>query len=126
MEKPTVVPEDLLELVLKNVLNVSDVIRTAKLSEILDSYADKQNNDVYTIQNTENKQARGVVLDLDYFLELIFIKRLVEESADAIVDQAALEQFKQAAAVKLEEAVEQLKHNVDDFADIMKIAEIEL
>lgn len=61
MEKPTGVPLDLLDPILKNVINVSEVSRTEKLSEILDSYANKQNNDIYTIQNTDNKQARGVL-----------------------------------------------------------------
>lgn len=126
MEKPTGVPLDLLDPILKNVINVSEVSRTEKLSEILDSYANKQNNDIYTIQNTDNKQARGIVVDLDYFLELIYIKRLVEESAAVSVDPAALDSFKRTATAKVDEAADKLEPTHDDLADIMKIAEIEL
>ncbi|MEK3725568.1 hypothetical protein [Paenibacillus sp. FSL H8-0034] len=126
MEKPTGVPLDLLDPILKNVINVSEVSRTEKLSEILDSYANKQNNDIYTIQNTDNKQARGIVVDLDYFLELIYFKRLVEESAAVSVDTAALDSFKKTATAKVDEAADKLEPTHDDLADIMKIAEIEL
>ncbi|SFL68317.1 hypothetical protein SAMN03159341_108205 [Paenibacillus sp. 1_12] len=126
MEKPTGVPQDLLELILKNVITVSEVTRTEKLSEILDSYANKQNNDIYTLQNADNKQARGIVVDLDYFLELIYIKRLVEESEHVSVDPAALDNFKQTVTAKVDEEAEKLVPAHDDLADIMKIAEIEL
>ncbi|WP_240414951.1 hypothetical protein [Paenibacillus periandrae] len=126
MEKPTGVPLDLLNPILKNLINVSEVSRTEKLSEILDSYANKQNNDIYTIQNTGNKQARGIVVDLDYFLELIYIRRLVEESDAVSVDPAALDSFKKTAIAKVDEAADNLEPTHDDLADILKIAEIEL
>ncbi|NHN33052.1 hypothetical protein [Paenibacillus agricola] len=126
MEKPTAVPADLLELIAENMIDVFDFNQTNKLSEILDSYANKTSSDVYTIQNPQKRQARGVILDLDYFFELIFIKRLAEQAENFQVDTAALDSFKQKATSKLDEAAEQLSQNDDDFADIMKIAEIEL
>jgi hypothetical protein len=125
MDKPITLTLDILQFIQQNVLNVSEITRTTKLTEILDSYTDKKSEEVYIIQNTRNKGARGVFLDLDYFAELIAIKQLVEESADLIVERTAHDRIHKTAGIGLDTAIARLELNDEDVADIMKMAEIE-
>jgi hypothetical protein len=125
MDKPITLTLDILQFIQQNVLNVSEITRTTKLTEILDSYTDKKSEEVYIIQNTRNKGARGVFLDLDYFAELIAIKQLVEESADLIVERTARDRIHKTAGIGLDTAIARLELNDEDVADIMKMAEIE-
>lgn len=41
MDKPFPITLDILNFIQKNVLNVSEITRTTRLTEILDSYADR-------------------------------------------------------------------------------------
>lgn len=124
MDKTYLVTPDMLNFIQKNVLNVSEITRTTKLTEILDSYADHKSNEVFIIQNTRKKNSRGVFLDLEYFTELITIKQLVEESADLLVEQVALERKSRVASVGLEAAVNRLGLSEQDLLDIMHLAEL--
>lgn len=92
---------------LKNqVLTVTDITRSTKLTEILDSYAAKlPSEDVFVVQNTRNKDAQAVIADLEYFQELLMYKEAVEQSIDEITYQVALERKDNPAEIDLAQVI---------------------
>ncbi len=54
------------QLVKESVLSVSELTRSKKLAEILNSYAESCSRDIYIVRNSKNKQARAAIADLDY------------------------------------------------------------
>ena len=116
---------DIIHFIQNNVLNVSEVTRTTKLSEILDSYAENKSHEIYVIQNTRNKKSRGVFMDLEYFTELLTIKNLVDQSADDIVEHMALQRVRKTADKDLRNVGSKLDLSDRDIADIIKLAELD-
>lgn len=98
---------DTIQFVKESVLTISDLTRTKKLTEILNSYAESHNRDVYIVQNSKNKNARAAVVDLDYFQELLQYK----EAVDAAVDEIAQQRMNDPANISLDEIIHE--HGLD-------------
>lgn len=89
------------------VLTVTDVTRTKKLTEILDIYAEEEpSEEIFVVQNTRNKNAQAVIADLDYFQELLEIREKVEEASDELMYQVALERKNEKADIDLAQVIE--------------------
>ncbi len=72
---------DLLKFVKKNILSVTELTRSTKLTEILNSYAaTEKNTEIYIVQNNKVKNAQAVIIDLKYFEELLACKEAIENS----------------------------------------------
>lgn len=97
------VTTDTLNFVQNHVLNVTDLVRTKKLSEILDQYADTKSTEVFIVQNDKKRNAKGVILDLEYFTELLHYKEAVEEAIDDYMIQVATERKGDLANLTLDE-----------------------
>lgn len=73
----------------ENVLNVTDLTRSNKLSEILDRFSDGISEDVFVIQNGKKKNSQAVILDIDYFEQLLQFKEIIEEALDQVAFEEA-------------------------------------
>jgi len=109
---------DTIRFVKESVLTISDLTRTKKLTEILNSYAQSNNRDVYIVQNSKNKNARAAVVDLDYFQELLQYKEAVDDAIDEIMDEIAQQRMNDPANISLDEIIHE--HGLD----VKKILEL--
>jgi len=99
------VTTDTLEFVQAHVLNVTDLVRTKKLSQILDSYADTKNTEIYIVQNDKRRNAKAVIVDLEYFEELLRYKETVEQVMDEEMVRVAVERKDDVADIPLEQVI---------------------
>ena len=114
-----------LEFVQNHVLNVTDLVRTKKLSQILDSYADTVSTDIYVIQNDKKRNARGVIVDFEYFQDLLRYREAVELAIDEQVERLALERRNEQASVSLEELLRNEDISIDDIRKEMLGLDVE-
>ncbi|HUC93779.1 MAG TPA: hypothetical protein VMS09_17485 [Paenibacillus sp.] len=93
---------EMLAFIKNQVLTVTDITRSTKLTEILDSYAAKlPSEEVFVVQNTRNKDAQAVIADLEYFQELLMYKEAVEQAIDEIMYRVASERKDNPAEIDL-------------------------
>jgi hypothetical protein len=102
---------DTIQFVKESVLTISDLTRTKKLTEILNSYAENHSRDVYIVQNSKNKNARAAVVDIDYFQELLQYKEAVDDAVDEIMDEIARQRINDQADINLDEIIN--SHGLD-------------
>ena len=114
---------DTIRFIQENVLNVADLARTTKLTEILDRYADRKSTEAYVIQNGRTRNAKGVLIDLEYFEELLLYKEAIEEAMDQIVYKVALDRKDASADISLEQAIQELDFDSQDLDDVIKLVE---
>ena len=118
------VTSDTLEFIQDNVLNVTELVRTKKLTQILDQFADVKSTDIYVVQNDKKRNARGVIVDFEYFQELLRYKEAVDAAIDEHMEQVALSRINNPVDVPLEEV---LKSEDISFEEIRyRMNEIEL
>jgi hypothetical protein len=111
---------DTIQFVKESVLSVSDLTRTKKLTEILNSYAESHSRDIYIVQNSKNKQARAAIADLDYLQDLLRYKEAVDAATDEVMYELALERKNDETDVGLEQVIK--RFNLDE-ERILKLAE---
>jgi hypothetical protein len=111
---------DTIQFVKESVLSVSDLTRTKKLTEILNSYAESHSRDIYIVQNSKNKQARAAIADLDYLQELLRYKEAVDAATDEVMYELALERKNDETDVGLEQVIK--RFNLDE-ERILKMTE---
>ncbi len=108
-----------------NVLNISELTRTKKLTEILDQFAEGKSQEVYVIQNSKNRNAQGVLIDLEFFQELLMFRQWFEEAHDAVVYQMALERKDEEATISMAAVMKKNDLNVDEVMALVDEVEIE-
>ncbi|HHY66014.1 MAG TPA: hypothetical protein GX517_02220 [Alicyclobacillus sp.] len=99
------VTTDTLAFIQDHVLNVTDLVRTKKLSQILDSYADTKSTEIYIVQNDKRRNAKAVIVDLEYFEELLRYKEAVDQVMDEEMIRVAAERKGEVADIPLEQVV---------------------
>lgn len=109
----TTTRSDLLKFVKDNVLNVSDLTRSKKLSEILENYAGTQSDEIFIVQNARNRDGQAVIADLEYFEELLTYKEHVDDAIEQIIYQVALERKSDTADVPLNQVISAFDLDVD-------------
>ena len=119
----TTTRSDVLKFVKDNVLNISDLTRTSKLSEILELYADKTSDELFVVQNTRNKNGRAVIADLEFFEELLSYKEAVDNAMDQIMYQIALERKDEQAEIPLAQVISELDLDVNRIAQLSEVLE---
>lgn len=110
MDKKKRVESNTFSFIKENILTITDLTRTNKLSEILNQYAGKETSEVYVIQNVKNRDAVGVLVDMEHYQRLLRLQEIIEETTDAYMYQVALERKQDKAVIPLSEVV-----NNDDF-----------
>jgi len=81
----------MIEFVRRNVVSVTELTRTKKLSEILDGYSHRKSEEIYIVQNSRNKDGIGAIIDVDLLEELLLLREAFAEAADRIVENVATE-----------------------------------
>lgn len=83
----------MLEFIKNNVLSITDLTRSNKLSEILESYANRKSNEIFIVKNNRNRDAQGALIDIELLTELLTIRESVFEAADKLIEEVALERI---------------------------------
>ncbi|MHB1685720.1 MAG: hypothetical protein ACYCYO_23425 [Bacilli bacterium] len=109
----TAMRADHLKFLKERVLNIQDITRSKKLTQILDSYAERVSDEVFVIQNDRKKEARAVIADLEYFEELLMYREAVEQAIDDGMDEVARERKDTIADIPLGQVVAGLDLDVD-------------
>ncbi len=122
--KKKVASSSTLNFLKKNVLSVTDLTRSNKLSEILNIYAGKETSEIFIIQNNKNRNAIGVLVDLEYYERLLRLQEAVEQVTDDYMYQLALARQHEKTDLSLGEVVELEDYNLDDL--IAGLGEIEI
>jgi hypothetical protein len=99
------IDSSILEFLQKNVLNITDLTRTNKLSEILSKFSGKETDEVFIVQNNKNKTAMGVLVDLEHYMRLLKLEEQVEQEIDDDVYELALERKDDEADIPLNEVI---------------------
>lgn len=107
MSKTRLVNSKTFNFLKENVLNVTDLTRSNRLSEILNKYAGEKTEEVYVIQNTKNRNAAGVLVDLEHYQDLIRMQELLEQTLDDYMYRIALERQGDDPSIPLTEVVEE-------------------
>lgn len=103
--KKTSITSTTLNFVKENVLNITELTRTNKLSEILNKYAGEETSEVFIIQNNKNRNAVGVLVDLEHYQRLLRIEEAVEQSIDETMYQIAVERINEKADIPLTDVI---------------------
>lgn len=105
---------DILQFIKDQVLSVSDLTRTKKLTEILDMYANPTRSEtVFVVQNARNKEAQAILADFEYFQELLLYKEAVDQAIDQIMYETAMERKDDPAETGLAQVISDFDLDVD-------------
>ncbi len=101
----------------ENVLSVTDLTRTNKLSEILNQYAGEETTEIYVIQNHKNRNAIGVLVDLEHYERLLKIQEAVEQSTDEIMYEIAIQRINEKADIPLGKVLDDSDFDLDELLE---------
>lgn len=116
-KKRSTVSTDTLDFLRKNVYNVTDITRQKKLSEILDLYSGKVTDEVFVVQNGKKRNAQAVIVDLEYFKELLSIKEEVDQAFDQVLLEEASERINHEANLGLSDVFDEEDIDVDSLLE---------
>lgn len=116
----------MLDFVKNNVLSITELTRTNKLAEILDSFANKKNDTIYIVKNGRNKDSQGALVDVEMLMELLIYRDAVEEAIDRIVSRSALERLALFdPTISMAHVIHDSELNVDEIIRLSEEVEIE-
>ncbi|QSO47519.1 hypothetical protein [Alicyclobacillus mengziensis] len=119
------VTSDVLQFVQNHVLSVTDLVRTKKLSEILDSYADTVSDEIFVVQNGKNKNAKAVLSDLEYFQKLLKYQEIVEQAIDLHMLEVTLKRKNDVGDMSISDVLEDEDITWDEVITCMDEIELE-
>ena len=73
---------DVLQFVENHVFNVTELVHSGKLGQILDTFAETKSEAIYIVQSDGEKSAKAVIVDLEFFKELFEYREAVESAMD--------------------------------------------
>jgi hypothetical protein len=124
-DRKKTIKSDMIKFLKDQVLTVTDLTRTSKLTDILDSYADKVSPEVFVVQNTKKKNSKAVISDLEYFQELLIYKELVDEAIDDVMYQMALERKGDVTNISLAKIIADHDLDIDEVLALSDVIEEE-
>lgn len=124
MKKPSITSTTL-NFVKENVLNITELTRTNKLSEILNKYAGEETSEVFIIQNNKNREAVGVLVDLEHYQRLLRIQEAVEQSVDETMYQIAVERINEKADTPLTDVIENADFELNSLLKFLPDVELD-
>lgn len=119
-ENHPIVNTNTLDFLRKNVVSITEITRSNKLSEILESFSNDVTEEVFVIQNTKKKKAQAVMVDLEYFEQLLHLKETLEASLDQAVMEEAYARRNQPANFTLSEIFDEEDINVDNLLKLLE------
>lgn len=119
----------ILQFLRDNVLNISEITRQNKLTKILDSFAGGKSEEIFVVQNSKKKDARGILVDEEFFLDLLRHKQAyemaIESARDEIVYRTTLERKDKQATISLAEVIADNDLDLDDILETLDEMEID-
>lgn len=112
VKKPSITSTTL-NFVKENVLSITELTRTNKLSEILNKYAGEETSEVFVVQNNKNRDAVGVLVDLEHYQRLLRIQEVVEQCVDETMYQIAIERINEKADIPLTDVIDSEDFELD-------------
>lgn len=89
--KRKAVDADTLDFARDHVVNITDITRTKKLSEIMDYLSTQDGkDDVYIIQNSKKKDTAVVLAEVEHYKELLNYKDRFDQLQDQLVELEAI------------------------------------
>jgi hypothetical protein len=104
----------------KNVLSVTDISRSKRLSEILDRFSNGISDEVFVIQNAKKKDAQAVIVDIDYFEQLLQMKEVIDEALDQIAMEDAYARKNKPANQTLSDIFDEDDINVNELMMLLE------
>lgn len=114
---------DSLRFLRERVLTVTDIMRTKKLTEILDEYSKGESEDVFVVENTRNKKAKAILLDFEYFERLLTYEEAIENTMDELMYKKTLERKDQPTTIDVADVIDQLQLDVEDIIRMSETVE---
>ena len=114
---------DSLRFLRERVLTVTDIMRTKKLTEILDEYSKGESEDVFVVENTRNKKAKAILLDFEYFERLLTYEEAIENTMDELMYKKTLERKDQPATIDVADVIDQLQLDVEEIIRMSETVE---
>jgi hypothetical protein len=109
-----------LDFLKQNVLTVTDLTRSNKLSEILDRFSTGVSEEVFVIQNGKKKNAQAVMLDMDYFEQLLQFKEIIEASLDQVAMEEAYGRIGKPVNQSLSDVFDEEDINVNELIKLLE------
>ncbi|GEM01468.1 hypothetical protein SAMN05421839_11152 [Halolactibacillus halophilus] len=109
-----------LDFLKQNVLTVTDLTRSNKLSEILDRFSTGVSEEVFVIQNGKKKNAQAVMLDMDYFEQLLQFKEIIEASLDQVAMEEAYGRIGKPVNQSLSDVFDEEDINVTELIKLLE------
>ncbi len=117
MNKKKIATSQTLNFLKDNVLTVTDLTRSNRLSEILNKYAGEETSEIYVIQNAKNREATAVLVDLEHYVRLLKIQEVFEKTLDEHMYQIALQRKDEKAVLSLSEVIDANDFELDKLID---------
>lgn len=90
-KKRKAIDADTIDFARDHVVNITDITRTKKLSEIMDYLSTQDGrDDVYIIQNSKKKDAAVVLAEVEHYKELLKYKERFDQLQDQLVEMEAI------------------------------------
>jgi hypothetical protein len=119
----------MLDFIKNNVLSITDLTRTNKLSEILESYANKNSEEIYIVKNNRNRDAQGAIVDVALLTELLAMREAFFAAADTMIERIATDRVENfQPQTSLSDALHQMdveKINVDEILKLSSHLELD-
>lgn len=113
----------MLDFIKNNVLSITDLTRTNKLSEILESYANKKSEEIYIVKNNRNRDAQGAIVDVELLTELLAMREAVFAAADTMIERIATDRVENfQPQTSLSNALHQMDLEEIDVDEILKLS----
>ncbi len=124
MDESKEITSSMIRFVKNNVLSVTELTRSNKLSEILDSFSDRKSEEIYLVQNARNRSAMGAIIDVELLQELLAIREFVSDAADQVVELTAIDRVSTFQADhSLSQALHQIGVENIDVDEIRKLSD---
>lgn len=108
----------------KNVVSVTELTRTKKLSQILDGFSNRKSEEIFLVQSTRNKDGLGAIIDVDLLEELLLLREVIAEAADRIVEATAAERVnKFNPNISLAQAMQEVGVTEIDVDEVLRLAD---
>ncbi len=114
MNRKKIATSQTLNFLKDNVLTVTDLTRSNRLSEILNKYAGEETSEIYVIQNAKNRDATAVLVDLEHYVRLLKIQEVFEKTLDEHMYQIALQRKDEKAVLSLSEVIDANDFELDE------------
>lgn len=112
-KKTAAISPEFINFVKSNILNISQISRSTKITEILDGFAEDK-TEIFIIENSKKKNAKGALISLDYLQVLLEYGKIIEDIIDTHMYKIALERQDDTADIPLAQIIADNGLDIDE------------